>query len=299
MELTVVYYFLDYLSGFENGALMLELSLVNGQPSAMVPINDRGLAYGDGVFETIAVNQGVAEFYYFHIKRLLKGCERLAITLDRNQLEAEVAQLLAMWAKADNNSAVLKVTVTRQAGSRGYRAEPYANGQRYVQISHANRNPQLSEQGVCLRICHTPLAINPVLAGIKHLCRLENVLARAEWDDSQIYEGLLLDTEGFVVEGVMSNVFMVRNAQLITPAVDRCGVAGIIRDIVLNSYASQLSLDTSVDRLLPVALQQADEVFICNSVIGIVPVVAIDNTHFSIGPVTRALQLCLLEQSHV
>jgi 4-amino-4-deoxychorismate lyase len=143
-----------------------------------------------------------------------------------------------------------------------------------------------------VRLCTTRLGSNPQLAGIKHLNRLEQVLARQEWNDPDIREGLLLDAEGFMIEGTMSNLFTVTGKSLATPDLTGCGVAGIMRTVVLEQAAS-LGLDVTVKPLPLAAVQQADEVFLTNSLIGIWPMIELENRAWNPGPVTRQMQECL------
>ena len=149
--------------------------------------------------------------------------------------------------------------------------------------------PACARQGVALRICDIRLGHNPRLAGIKHLNRLEQVLARQEWDDTGIMEGLLLDSESNLVEGTMSNLFLVRDGVLLTPDLQRCGVAGIMRSQLLEC-AGQISINTEICQLGMVDLHEAEEVFICNSLIGIWPVISIDDRKYNRGIITSRLQ---------
>lgn len=263
-------------------------ALANGKPSDSVSIRDRGMAYGDGVFETIRVCAGKPEFLSEHLQRLQNGCERLRIPLDRLRLEQEITRVLSDQSVP---LAVLKITITRGGQQRGYGVDPKAQANRYLLLEEltAQRFARM-QQGVKLRVCQHRLADNPALAGIKHLNRLDNVLARAEWTDSGIDEGLMLDGMGRVIEGTMSNLFVVRGSQLITPELSRCGVAGIMRQVVIEQLAPAEQLSVHIRPLQLQEMTRSDEVFICNSLIGICPVVAIGCQHFSRGKVTSSLQ---------
>jgi 4-amino-4-deoxychorismate lyase len=153
-----------------------------------------------------------------------------------------------------------------------------------------------ARQGVAVRMCDMRLGHNPRLAGIKHLNRLEQVLARQEWDDTGIMEGLLLDSGNNLVEGTMSNLFLVRDGVLLTPDLQRCGVAGIMRSQLL-ALADQLSINTEVCQLGMADLQAAEEVFICNSLIGIWPVISIDDRKYTRGIITSRLQDLLASET--
>lgn len=249
-------------------------SLVNGRDSRQLDIQDRGLAYGDGVFETIAVVSGKAQWLQLHLQRLHSGCQRLQIALDTAALEREIAQLLA---GCDDDPAVLKIIVSRQSpDQRGYRFDPAATSNRYLQLQASTPGARADwQRGISLRLCRHRLPINPPLAGIKHLNRLDNIIARAEWDDAEIAEGVMLDSEGWVIEGTMSNLFIERGDTLLTPALQRCGVAGVIRRLIIDTLAPQQGIRVEETALSVAELAAAPALFICNSLIGICPVTAL------------------------
>jgi 4-amino-4-deoxychorismate lyase len=267
--------------------------LVNGQALDCVPTSDRGLLYGDGVFETIAVSDGKLCYWEHHLQRLQSGCERLGIeAASAGQLLEECRSLVQSSPRA-----VIKIIITRGSGGRGYRVPVQSRPLRVVQLHDMPDYPATcTERGVKTRICRIRLGHNTALAGIKHLNRLEQVMARREWDTPDVQEGLMLDTAGQLVEGTMSNVFMVKGAVLITPDLALCGVAGIIRSRALE-LAKLHGIKTRIQSVQPDILMQADEVFICNSLIGIWPVIGIDGHTFQKGPVTTHLQALLADES--
>ncbi len=217
---------------------------VNGVAVDCVDASDRGLLYGDGLFETMAVSNGRVSSWSRHVARLLAGCERLGMAVDTMQLAQEADELLV-----GTGQGVLKVIVTRGSGGRGYRVPDKAAPRRILQLHPWPEFPATArETGVAVRLCTTRLCQNPLLAGIKHLNRLEQVLARREWQDPQIAEGLLQDADGRLVEGTMSNLFLVRDQVLLTPDLRRCGVAGIMRSIILD-LAERQSLTVKIRAL--------------------------------------------------
>ncbi len=115
--------------------------------------------------------------------------------------------------------------------------------------------------------------------------RLEQVLARNEWNDDQIHEGLMLDQTDCIVEGTMSNLFLVKDGILHTPTLDRCGVAGIMRSLVIEC-ANQNGSSVNVTRLSIKDIGEADELFVTNSIIVYWPIRLLGNTRFRVGPVT-------------
>ena len=280
------------------GAIRSAAILVNGQFSSSVSAADRGLSYGDGLFETIQIRKGRALLWDDHIQRLHHGCIRLGISTEglRQRIEADFQVLLTTVDNAKYTHGVFKVIVTRGEGLRGYFPTPDNPTTTVSQISSAPDWSQQSRHGISVRTCKTPLSINPLLAGIKHLNRLEQVIARGEWDDPVIAEGLMMDTEGFLVEGTMSNLFFIRDGVLHTPLLDRCGIVGVVRQAVLK-IAQKEGIQTREERYRLDDLLQSTEVFLCNSVIDICPVVRLGNVEWPVGGLTQTLQ-SLLEKEY-
>lgn len=262
------------------------LSWVDGQPAELLSVKDRGLAYGDGLFETIAVTAGQASLLDRHLARLAEGCARLHMPLDMALLRAE---LLAFSRQLGDG--VAKLIVTRGDGLRGYAPPLPAQPRRILQGGAKPSYPLLNaEQGVRLFPCATRLAEQPMLAGLKHLNRLEQVMARGEWQDAEHAEGLMLDAAGRVIEAVYSNLFIARGGVLVTADLSRCGVAGVMRAELL-AQAQALGIECQVRDLSYAELLAADEVFLCNSLYGIWPVRALQAHDWPVGPLTRKLQV--------
>jgi 4-amino-4-deoxychorismate lyase len=261
------------------------LSWVDGQPAEQLSVKDRGLAYGDGLFETITVTAGQASLLERHLARLAEGCVRLHIPVDMALLKVE---LLAFSQQLGDG--VAKLIVTRGDGQRGYAPPEPAQPRRILQgAAKPLYPPRNAEQGVRLFPCATRLAEQPLLAGLKHLNRLEQVLARAEWQGVEPAEGLMLDASGRVIEGVYSNLFIVRDGQLVTADLTRCGVAGVMRAELLAQAAAS-GITCQVRDIEFAELLAADEVFLCNSVYGVWPVSALQTHDWPVGPLTRKLQ---------
>ncbi|MEE8427960.1 MAG: aminodeoxychorismate lyase [Gammaproteobacteria bacterium] len=263
--------------------------LVNGRPADTVSVLERGLHYGDGVFETIAIRDGQPCYWRQHQARLMDGCARLGISFaDKNAL-LEDCRLLCTGV----SQAVLKIIVTRGTGGLGYNP---ALAQTATRISGLLPWPDYpahyATEGIAVCLCETRLGANPALAGIKHLNRLEQILAGREWQNTEYAEGLMLDQQDHVVEGSRSNLFVVKENRLYTPALVQCGVAGIMRAAVLE-LASRLQLPIEVTMIDRDSLFSADEIFITNSLIGIWPVHTVAQNHYPIGPVTRRLKKSL------
>jgi len=236
---------------------------VNGTPQDTIAITDRGLAYGDGLFETILVHGGKPVLLNEHLNRLQSGASRLKISLDRGRLLDEIDDLDLP------DSGVLKIVLTRGSGGRGYRPGQVGESSRILSIHPApDYGADRPDQGISVFVCQQRLANQPALAGMKHLNRLEQVLASLEWPDAPVMEGLMLDMQNNVIEGTRSNLFWAEGDKLLTPAVDRCGVDGVFRQYLLrNLPAAREVHESPLDRVL-----QADQVFVCNSVFGVWPV---------------------------
>ncbi len=263
---------------------------------AALHADDRGVAYGDGLFETIAVRAGQPRLLDRHLARLGLGARRLALSLPpEDRLRDFIAGAIDA-APCDLGRAVLKLIVTRGHGPRGYRYRPGATPGVLLGLEEsAPPDSDRYDRGVVLRWCRTRLGRNPSLAGIKHLNRLEQVLARAEWDDENIAEGVMLDAAGFVVCGTMSNLFLVDGGRLLTPAITHAGVAGIMRETVLRT-AREIGIDVEVREIEPGRLGEADGLFLTSSQFVLWPVRSLAGRATEIGDTTRTIMAALREE---
>jgi 4-amino-4-deoxychorismate lyase len=241
------------------------LNLVNGVPDGVISAQDRGLTLGDGVFRTLRMEQGRPCWWADQYAKLEADCRQLGLS---NPSRSEWEQDLA-WIAVRLPDAVVRLTVTRGPGPRGYRLPDLPLPTRLCQATPLPDFPDpVAEGGARIRLCSLRLGHQPRLAGTKHLNRLENVLARAEWDDPDIDEGLLLDEAGSLVSGVMSNLFLWRGGGLLTPRLDRCGVAGVARGRLLHWAAGQ-GIPVRETDLALADLYAAEAAFLTNSLIRI------------------------------
>lgn len=269
---------------------------INGRRRNTLDHRDRGLQYGDGLFETMRIHRRRVRLLDYHLDRLFDGCRRLEIEAPvRASLRGELQR-----AASSRGEGILKLLLTRGSGSRGYRPTGRERATRILS-THAlpRRVWAQSAAPARVRICATPLSMNPRLAGLKSLNRLDSVLARGEWRDERIWEGLMCDMDGSWVCGTMSNLFLRRGATLLTPLLDRCGVAGVMRRWVLENCAA-LRLRAEVRRIRFEDLKSAEEVFMSNAVIGIRSVRSIERAQagsLRFASVAAAARLrALLEQ---
>lgn len=239
--------------------------LVNGIPQQHVNLNERALSYGDGVFETIRLHSGNPIFLAEHLERLKNACEVLGINCDFTKLSEEITLLEADFA----NFGVLKILLSRGQGGRGYRPDTALQATRILSLHLLPDNSGFdAQQGIAVFMCEQRLSQQKTLAGIKHLNRLEQVLAAKEWPEERLFEGLMCDENAYVIEGTRTNIFFAEAGTLATPSLSTCGVNGILRQLLLEKIpAIKIEAQVSLERLL-----QAEELFLCNSVIGVWPV---------------------------
>lgn len=247
------------------------MRLVNGVVAESLSLNDRAIQFGDGVFRTMKVTAGQIEFWPQHYAKLASDCARIGIAAPSEAtLLADMAQLVRLNHATSDHS--IKIIVTRGESARGYVAPADAQPNRIVQRAALPAySPALYTEGAVLRVCETRASWQPALAGVKHLNRLENVLARREWNDANVFDGLLLDRDGLVIEGVMSNLFALIDGAWCTPKLNYSGVAGVYRDMLLlvNGYGDIPARECDLSLA---DLYSASAIFVCNSLAGCVPV---------------------------
>lgn len=264
-------------SASQSNATLSNAALINGIGSNYLRIDDRAIHYGDGLFETILCRNNRLYYWQQHYRRLQASAQKLKIDCpDEQLLLHDITRLLSENAATTDQTSVLKIILSRGTGERGYQFTKNAVPNRIVLWSELSPgySSLLSEQLVSgdLYVCQQQLSINENLAGLKHLNRLENVLARNEWtnhfSDSNYIDGLMLNADAYVIEGSMSNLFAVKNKQLFTPSLLRSGVNGVMRELVID-LADRAGLSLQVTDLTLDELYKMDELFITNSLIGL------------------------------
>ncbi len=254
-----------------------------------IPATDRGLAYGDGCFETLRFHDGRFPLAACHRRRLCEGAARLGIPLQSADFDRALDE-----ARGRADAGVLKLVLTRGSGGRGY-AAPARPSPRLLCSLHPL--PQWSaavrREGLELILSPVHLADQPALAGIKHLNRLEQVTARLAADRVGADEALMTDSGGRPVELTAMNILARFGNRLWTAPLHRCGVAGVAREHLLSVLAPEAGLDVEIRPRTLSQLRAADEVFACNSVAGILPVRKLGLWRWPAGEVTRALQAAL------
>lgn len=263
--------------------------LINGERKNTLDVTDRGLHYGDGLFETIEVIQGQPVFLQQHLERLKTGCLILKIPFP-----AEVLLLDEIaWVSKDIEHGVVKLMLTRGSGGRGYRQPDTIQVTRLIILYPYPDYPEsYKTEGINVRFCEHCLGLNPILAGLKHNNRLEQVLARAEWQD-EFQEGLMLNLNGHVIEGTMSNLFVLKDQIVYTPEIKLSGIKGIMRQIIIE-LARQNHIALQETLLTREFVLAADEIFLTNSVIGTWPVKSIEHKAYPVGRITQKIMAYLV-----
>ncbi len=242
--------------------------LINGEYQSHLPANDRSIQFGDGCFTTARITAGEVRFLSQHIARLQQACQRLAIPFTQWQiLETEMSEMAR-----SHNTAVLKVIISRGSGGRGYNPAQCEYPVRILSVSgFPSFYTEWKTNGITLGLSSVQMGINPSLAGIKHLNRLEQVLIRAELEQTNQHEAIVLDSDGMMVECCAANLFWREGDSVYTPYVNRSGVNGTMRQHIMAELAQQGRVVHQV-RAKPDALLHADEAFICNALMPIIPV---------------------------
>tara|TARA_R110002073_G_scaffold2938_4_gene19275 strand:+ start:37857 stop:38693 length:837 start_codon:yes stop_codon:yes gene_type:complete len=267
-------------------------------PLTYIPANDRGLAYGDGVFETLRLSASGAPLRALHKERMRQGAARLSIPFDGETFDRYLDALIEEKVEGANGassaaaqqSGVAKIILTRGSGGRGY-AAPAAMSPRWItqRFPFVSRPARQRDDGLALGLCREPVADLPSLAGLKHLNRLDQVLAQQQVSAAGWDEGMLLDQRGRPLELTSMNLFFRFANELFTPDLRSAGVAGVARAWCLQ-HASSHGVTCRQQNVSLSRLREADEVFACNSVAGILPVRKLALWQWPVGKLARSLQ---------
>ncbi|NNC77609.1 MAG: aminodeoxychorismate lyase [Woeseiaceae bacterium] len=265
----------------------------HGEQIDSIPIDDRLAQYGDGVFETIAIRDSRPRFWESHVARLESACDRIGLAMPaRNILRRDFDRVLARTT-ANTGFATAKIIVSAGGSQRGYRRPPAEYANTLIGVFAAHPLPaNYYTDGVSVFRCATPVSIQPALAGIKSCNRLDQVVGRAEWESDEYFDGLMCDADRNLICGTMTNMFVVRNNQIETPSLARCGVAGIMRKRIIELLSKNKISCTEVTLQLQ-ALEDVDEVFISNSQFGVLPVRRFDSFEWPAGEATRSVMALL------
>lgn len=264
---------------------------VNGKLVAGVAPTNRGFAYGDGVFRTMRLLNGELQDWPLHYQTLVADCSKIQMVCPSAELLMQDFKHLMATGEGDELAyGVIKIIITRGDGARGYAPPAICEPSRVIIHSQLPVYPaEIYHTGVALYTCQTRLATQPLLAGIKHLNRLENVLARAELKDPRFFDGLVRDYDNRVIEAVSGNLFVMKDGEVMTPSLEGCGVAGVMRQKILDLYKTR-GQTVQVKHLVIEDVMTADAVVISNSVYGVLQVAQIDEQKISTNDWAKQLR---------
>lgn len=266
---------------------------LNGESIEHVEASDRGFQYGDGLFETIAIRNGEARLWRYHMDRLAKGCDVLGIKMPEEAELSEGLDHAMQQSHVPSAYSVAKIIVSAGTGLRGYgRALAESPTVLFGIFPASPPSVESYRDGLRTVLCQTRLAVGSPTAGLKTLNRLEQVLARSEFVDTGEFEGLTMDTDDNIICGTMSNVFFVTNNSISTPSLERCGVEGVMRRHIIASLKEQ-GIDSHFQPLNLSDLKGIDELFVSNSQFGVMPVRSCANMHWPVGETTRKVMSLL------
>ena len=267
----------------------------NGQAVHGIAPSDRGFRYGDGLFETIAIRRGKPRLWELHADRLATGLKTLGIP--GVSTETCLQQLSSALTATTMNieRAAARLVVTAGSSERGYERPAHIQPAIFIELCPSEpADDSLYEQGALTRRCDTVISRQPAVAGLKTLNRLDQVIARREWSDETVFEGLMCDRDDNLICGTMSNVFIVADNRVMTPRLTRSGVAGVMRQQVID-VLGETGQPVTVADIQWTSLLAADEVFLSNSQLGVIPVRRCDDHEWPVGTLTRGLQAALRE----
>ncbi len=272
------------------------ISLINGEFSKHISVIDRGLSYGDGLFETMSWSYlddekvlGV-EFWDRHMERIKQGCSITKIKLPPTEILINYKEkiLNECLGKGIKNG-VLKIVITRGIGGRGYKFEKeIVPTVIFLSFPSKEISKKALNTGVKLRFCEFPIFENSILAGLKHLNRIDSVMARSEWEEDEFFDGIMLDNSENIIDGTMTNVFFSKNNVLYTPIIKKSGINGIMRQVVIDN-AKLFFKGVCEIEIKRNTISTFDEMFITNSLIKILPVSHLSNKKFKTTNATKEM----------
>lgn len=258
----------------------LPVHWVNAERGGTLVVSDRGFRYGDGLFETFRCHKGSIHLLDYHLARLQRGCERLDMPFEQGAVQAQLQLGRDYLLQHGIEDAYGRLSLSRGQGQRGYGGDC---GQPCVVLELAQaelpwRQPPAPAR---LMLCETTLSDQPLLAGIKHANRLEQVLAARELNRCAADEGLMLNSRGELISAVAANVFAVFDGTLLTPSLGACGIAGTVRQLIVEELAPALDLEVAEETINWADLQQAEELFLTNALSGVRAVASCPGTSFT------------------
>lgn len=265
--------------------------LINGHLADSIPVQDRGLNYGDGLFSTIHIENGEPQLWSFHVARLLDSCLRLQIPQpDVDLLYQQLKQLID---QDGLERACGKIILTRGVGGRGYSIQGCETPTSIISLHpYPQMYLQWQDEGIAIGVAEQRLGLSSLLAGMKTLNRLEQVLLKVELEERSLPEAVVLDETGFVREGVTANIFWRSGDDIFTPDLKLSGVCGVMRAFICSVYEQEGNPVRITNSTLDM-VKQADEVWLTNALMGCVPVTGIEDVRYKDHREAKRIQALL------
>ena len=261
---------------------MAEIVLVDGVLESEISIFNRNMQFGDGLFETCVSKGNNILFWQRHLSRLNRGCEKLNIKKIAESVWLEdIKKALSLSLE---KNCIIKLILSRGNSLRGYSYSEDIEPVRVVIVSEIKKTK--SKYSVSLEYASSGFHSNPKLAGIKHCNRLEQILARANMEGDEV---IMLDENQNIVSVTQGNIYFIFGNKLLTPKLDRCGVVGSRRSLILE-LARSINLEVDEDTISIEQAEKANEVFISNSLIGIQSVSSIGSYYLNNNPLTKEIK---------
>lgn len=256
-----------------------------------VSIRDRAFNYGDGCFTTMYAYNRKVSLFARHLQRLSRDTAKLGIQIDIRAIKHKVLETLSSCENIDDVALVIKIHISRGVGGRGYELPEHATTSVVITINHtACYNPKQAPHPHHIQLCSFPLASQPILAGIKHLNRLEQIMAKRELATlTGTHDLLFKDQQDRLIEATAANIFIKLDGKWLSPCLTESGVAGVMREAII-AYFEQLNIPYSICHITQSDLENAESVFLCNALKFIVPVTSFEGQqtiHFDPTPATN------------
>ncbi len=262
---------------------------VDGHRAESLPLPDRGLNFGDGLFETMLFAQGHLFYPDLHLARLEKGIAVLGFPDCLPAVQEQLSLVAKELLSAQHTQYAVRLTLTRGDGQRGYMPGSTCTPRVIISAAQLDQDWQQQPSAAATSVAKIRWSHQPQLAGLKHLNRLEQVLAARERFNENVDELIMLDGESSVVSTVSGNLFAVIDGVLQTPRLNKCGIEGTRRRLIIERWSQKVGIETRELDMGMQQLQSATEVFFCNSIVGLRPVSSLGGRVWSTHPICDAL----------
>ena len=262
---------------------------VNGVREESVSAADRGLEFGDGLFETMRYYQGNIIALDFHLRRLEKGLKRLFFPDSLSRVLSDLKIVIEHLTSLGSENVIVRITVTRGVGARGYEPDVSQLVNIIIKASATNSSPIQQSLPLTAGTADFRLSIQPGLAGIKHTNRLEQILGSLEKKHKHLDELLLLNIDNTPISFISGNLFIRESKTLLTPILNSNGIEGTRRKLILSQLATDCGYSAFERKLSMERIVSSDELIFCNTIHGIKSISQLDDTQWTDYTASRSL----------